>query len=85
MIATADIILLCHNCGREINPKTAVWLELNCRTGQLVKAGSAPWSDGPVSQVVSSSVLAADPKYSRRRSAGGSCNQREEVAREQMV
>lgn len=40
----------CECCERRLNPKTLVLLELNCETGELVKPGTAPWSDGPQSQ-----------------------------------
>ena len=40
----------CECCARRLHPRTMVWLELNCETGELAKAGSAPWSDGPQSQ-----------------------------------
>lgn len=40
----------CERCGEWLNRKRMVWLELNCTTGEWIKAGSAPWSDGPASQ-----------------------------------
>lgn len=40
----------CYRCGRELDPESVVWLELNCSTGEWVESDSAPWSDGPESQ-----------------------------------
>lgn len=39
----------CERCG-ELLKRAPVWLELNNITGEWVRAGSAPWSDGPDSQ-----------------------------------
>lgn len=40
----------CNQCGRDLDPKKVVWLELNCHTNEIAPAGEAEWSDGPESQ-----------------------------------
>ncbi len=35
----------CEKCGKKLNPKTAVDLELNCRTGEWYKPGACPPSE----------------------------------------
>lgn len=37
--------IYCEKCGRELNPKRIVWLELNCMTGLYHREGEVPEED----------------------------------------
>lgn len=40
----------CERCGEVLRPRRAVYLELNCRTGEWDAPGASEWSGGPESQ-----------------------------------
>ncbi len=41
-IADIHAAMGCNCCGRKLNPKTMVWLEVSFRTGKRYKPGECP-------------------------------------------